>query len=150
MMLRLILLFLAFFMNVEPAEAKREKAQPAEPAKYQNKPLPLGATTWHCHYDGGSGILCNLASTGQAQFPVAVAERLPRLVHDILNKPEALTGSTVAVPLHTIPYDMEMVGKLAEAVMCGAKPMCGIVFGENRSELLAHVAASAPLLLAAR
>lgn len=150
MMLRLILLFLAFFINVEPVAAKRVKAQPADPAQYQNKPIPPGATQWHCHYNGGGSILCNLASAGNRSENVSVDPRLPRAVHDILNNPAELAGSLVSIPLHGVPYDMEMVGKLAEAVMCGRKTSCGIVFGASHAELLANIAVAQPLVLAGR
>ncbi len=33
--------------------------------------------------------------------------------------PRQLAGKTISIPLHTVPFDFDMVGQLAEAVMCG-------------------------------
>lgn len=151
-MLRIILLILALFLGIQPAQAKRGGKLPAAAdfPKYQNKPIPFGATQWHCHYDGAIHIQCRLATSGIAIQPVAVSARLPGVVDKILNHPDQLAGSVVAIPLHGVPFDMEMVGKLAEAVMCASRAACGIVFGENRAALLAQVAAGEPVMLAGR
>lgn len=150
MPLRFILLIVALVFGTQPAQAKRTKAQPVDNPKYQNVPVPFGATKWHCHYDGGVRVLCRLASGGQDVEQVAVSARLPEAVHQILNRPAELEGSLVSIPLLGVPFDMAMTGKLADAVMCGAKAACGIIFGETRAEMLAHIAAAEPVVLAGR
>ena len=152
MMLRLLLLFLAFFLGSDPAQARNIKVvKIVDYPKYQNKPIPQGATRWHCMYNGGGFILCTLGSSGMADTAkLTIDPRLPQEVGQILNAAATLATGVVSIPLHTTPYDMELVGKLAEAVVCSVKTMCGIVFGESQEDLRAHITAAEALVLAGR
>lgn len=151
MPLRFILLIVALVFGAQPAQAKRVKVTLSLDApKYQNKRLSPDATQWHCHYNGGVRVLCRLANAGEVAMPVAVSAHLPEAVHWILNHPARVAEGLVSIPLLGVPFDMEMTGKLAEAVMCGAKAACGIIFGETHAELMAHIAAAEPMVLAGR
>jgi len=114
---------------------KASKLLPLAPAPsgYQNKPIATGATVWYCAYGGNTKILCRLGdSGGKSTRPVqTVDRRLPGIVGDILNQPQRLSGGHIWIPLHTDPYDFELVGQLAEAVMCGSSASCGVVFAES-------------------
>lgn len=104
---------------------------------YQNKPITAGATVWACAYGGNTRILCQLweaGSTVAARRLQVVDPRLPSIVSDILNHPERLRGH-VSIPLHTDPFDFQLVGQLAEAVMCGNNKSCGVLFAKSLLEL---------------
>lgn len=125
---------------------------------YQNKPIAPGATVWYC-FSSRSDILCLLGDGGDRQpRPVqAVDARLPSLVGQILNDPGELAGGRIRIPLHTEPFDFQLVGQLAEAVMCGSNPKCGVIFAETLAELQALArqfararSADSALLLAGR
>lgn len=108
----------------------------ATSSAYQNKPIAPGATVWACAYRNTT-ILCRLwelASESATSRLQAVNPRLPSIVGDILNHPERLQGG-VSIPLHTHPFDFELVGQLAEAVMCGDNPSCGVIFAKSFAEL---------------
>lgn len=103
---------------------------------YQNKPIAAGATVWACAYGGNKRILCQLWEAGStvASRLQVVDPRLPSIVSDILNHPERLRGY-VSIPLHTDPFDFQLVGQLAEAVMCGNNNSCGVIFAKSLLEL---------------
>lgn len=104
---------------------------------YQNKPIAPGATVWACAYGGNTKILCRLwehGSESAASRKQAVDPRLPPIVGEILNHPERLRGG-VSIPLHTDPFDFQLVGQLAEAVMCGNNTSCGVIFAKSLAEL---------------
>lgn len=104
---------------------------------YQNKPIAPGATVWACAYGGNTRILCQLweaGSTVAARRLQVVDPRLPSIVRDILNHPERLRGR-VSIPLHTDPIEFQLVGQLAEAVMCGDNKSCGVLFAKSLLEL---------------
>ncbi len=142
----LALLFLAasllFPASVYAGKARKSAAPAAEFGAYQNKPIVLGATVWYCAYGGQTEILCRLGERGNDLIrPIQrVSSKLPRIVGDILNHPERLARGHVSIPLHTDPFDFELVGQLAEAVMCGSNASCGVVFAESLRELPALVA----------
>lgn len=108
---------------------------------YQNKPIPMGATVWYCGYGGATEILCFLGASGNqvARPPKQIDSRLPPVVGEILNNPERLSGRRIRIPLHGEPVDFELVGQLAEAVMCGSNEHCGVVFAEALGDLPAMV-----------
>lgn len=132
-------LTLAAVLTLPPTHAAGPaKDRPVVPSPYENKPVPAGSTVWYCAYGGGASISCRLGDAGSPdaqRFTQAVSARLPQAVHEILNAPAALADDVVRIPLLTVPLDMELVGELAEAVMCGAKPMCGVIFGESPTRL---------------
>lgn len=122
------------------AEAREPKASrhAADDHDYVNKEIPGGASVWHCWYDGAVSIQCRLGEPAAAPAGVATAvdPRLPEIVHKVWHQAAELAGSAVAIPLHTIPFDMAMTGRLAEAVMCGgATQPCGIVFARSKARL---------------
>ena len=136
-----ILALISLFLASGSAFAARAK-KPSLPVQsaggYQNKPISIGATVWYCAYGGATEILCRLGDIGSglaSRAKQVIDPRLPRIVGDILNNPERLTSGHVSIPLHTDPYDFELVGQLAEAVMCGVNSSCGVVFAESLGEL---------------
>lgn len=119
------------------AKARKLPPPSPEPSGYQNKPIAAGATVWYCAYAGNTKILCRLADSGsKSPRPVqTIDQRLPGIVGDILNHPQRLSRGHIWIPLHTDPYDFELVGQLAEAVMCGSSASCGVVFAESFAAL---------------
>lgn len=120
------------------ARAKKQLAPAQSSGAYQNKPIQAGATVWYCVYNGATDILCQLGDAGNrlaARVTQAIDPRLPKIVGDILNTPERLAGGYVSIPMHSMPFDFELVGQLAEAVMCSTKSACGVIFGETRDQL---------------
>lgn len=118
-------------------KARTPSLPSATSSAYQNKPIPADATVWACAYGGNTKILCQLWKLGgesAANRLQAIDPRLPPIVGDILNHPERLRGS-VSIPLHTDPLDFELVGQLAEAVMCGNNTSCGVIFAKSLAEL---------------
>ncbi|AYH44217.1 hypothetical protein [Azoarcus sp. DN11] len=105
--------------------------------------------TWICWYLRGTQMHCRLASdiatspAGAASSSAAVEpgvvprgrRPLPEIVHAILAEPEKLAGQTIAIPLFTESSDRSFVRELAEAVMCGAKQMCSVLFLDAPSEV---------------
>lgn len=135
----LALLTLFLFSGSALAARATKRPLPIQPAGgYQNKPISLGATVWYCAYGGATEILCRLGDIGSGLVHRAkqvIDPRLPKIVGEILNNPERLTSGHVSIPLHTDPYDFELVGQLAEAVMCGVNSSCGVLFAESLGEL---------------
>ncbi len=124
--------------------AARARKSPPSPVThgdvYQNKPIAPGGTVWYC-VSSRSDILCLLGDRGDQEVRPrqAVDARLPTLVDSILNSPEELAGSRIRIPLHSEPFDFQLVGQLAEAVMCGSNKRCGVIFAETLPELRALV-----------
>lgn len=104
---------------------------------YHNKPIAPGATVWYCAYGGHIEILCRLGASGDsvARVVQAIDSRLPRIVGDILNNPQRFARGHIRIPLLGQPFDFELVGQLAEAVMCGSNAHCGVVFAESLDKL---------------
>lgn len=119
-------------------EARGPKLDREAVDDYVNQDIPEGANVWHCWYDGGFAVHCRLgeAATTPARDKPAGNARLPELVHKVWHDAAELAGSVVAIPLHTLPFDMAMTGRLANAVMCGgATQPCGIVFARSEGLL---------------
>lgn len=105
--------------------------------------------TWICWYIRGTQMHCRLGSdiatspTGAASPSSAVEpgavpsgrRPLPEIVRTILTEPEKLAGRTIAIPLFTESGDRSFVRELAEAVMCGAKKLCSVLFLDAPSEV---------------
>ena len=124
------------------AKARKVVAQPE--SSYENKPIEPGATVWYCAYNGNTEISCRLGDAGDkdaTRIPQHIDPRLPPLVHDIRNNPDRFGRSHVSIPLHTTPFDFEMVGVLAASVMCGGRALCGVIFAESSRKLDSLVAA---------
>ena len=93
---------------------------------------------WACWYDGEQAVRCLLARshiTDTEARAAAVSQRfdprLPELVRTIWGSPEQLAGKNIHIPLFTDPYEMDFVRQLAEAVMCGVRKDCSVVFDPN-------------------
>lgn len=137
----IVLIALLFPETVLASRGRKSLPPPVTTADaYQNKPIALGATVWYC-FSGRADILCLLGDGGDARLrPVqAIDARLPGLVGDILNNPGKLAGGGIRIPLHSEPFDYQLVGQLAEAVMCGSNPNCGVIFAETQAGLEALV-----------
>lgn len=138
-----------------PASAQANKLRTNTAAAeigYQNKPIATGATVWFCAYDGGAAIACWLGDAGKfdTRPEARLADpRLPALASDIRSSPTLFAARRVSIPLHTIPYDFALVGKLAEAIMCDESENCGVIFAENTETLQQLVASFANERLAA-
>ena len=91
---------------------------------------------WFC-FSARVDIVCLLGDSGdEKKRPNQVVDvRLPRIVADILNDPQELAGGRIRIPLHGEPYDFQLVGQLAESVMCGSNRSCGVIFAETLAEL---------------
>lgn len=131
--------FVALALTVAAvAEARGPKVDREAVDDYVNQDIPAGANVWHCWYDGGFSVRCRLgeAVAAPAGDKPVIDARLPEVVHKVWHDPAELAGSVVAIPLHTIPFDMAMTGRLANAVMCGGTTQpCGIVFGRSETQL---------------
>lgn len=123
-------------IDADAARPNRIQAVVADP-EYRNKPIAGDATVWYCSYDGKQSISCRLGDPGRRfALPMErVDPRLPTLIHDIWNSPQQLAGRRLSIPLHSVPFDFEMVGRLAESVMCGNRDACGVIFASNLSRL---------------
>lgn len=118
--------------EVSAARPKRVQATSAD-SDYRNKPIAMDSTVWYCAYDGKQAISCSLGDAGDPSkvIPEQIDPRLPVLAHSIRNRPAQLAGKSISIPLHTVPFDFEMVGQLAEAVMCGNHNTCAVIFARN-------------------
>lgn len=122
------------------AEAREPKAsrQAAADHDYVNQEIPEGASVWHCWYDGAVSIRCRLGEAAAVRVEAAAVDpRLPEVVRKVWSNAADLAGSVVTIPLHNVPFDMAMTGRLAAAVMCGgATQPCGIVFARSEARLV--------------
>lgn len=119
------------------ADAAKPAVKGDLPEPYRNKPVADGATLWYCAYSGRSSIRCALAVAGDPTATPAAAldPQLPAVSRQILEAPASLAGRIVEIPLFAPPFAFDLVGQLAESVMCGKGTACGILFGENPAHL---------------
>lgn len=109
-------------------------------------------TSWTCWYSRDSAITCELKrapvaealverekaafEAGGGTAPTAARSgSLPHVVQVLRDRPGALAGKQVRIPLHTEPTDMVFVRQLAQAVMCGSRAACRVEFGPTIFEL---------------
>ncbi|WP_157353737.1 hypothetical protein [Aromatoleum toluclasticum] len=110
----------------------------------------LGEATWICWYAKGTHVHCRLgieesaavssagsSSTHSAPVDTVPEGRrpLPKLVRTILSDPGKLAGRTITIPLFTESDDRAFVRELAEAVMCGARKVCSVLFVDTPTEI---------------
>lgn len=102
-------------------------------------------TVWACWYDRSTSVLCRLlaapvspvATSPESALPPGEAPSsrprrpLSPLVHVIGEAPAQLGGRIVRIPLHNHAQNMEAVEQLADAVMCGARSDCRVLFGRG-------------------
>lgn len=107
------------------------------PHTYRNGNVAVSATVWYCASSGNSSILCRLGSAGvHTSAPqLTRTSSLPAAARQVIDEPEALTGWWIEIPLLAPPFDFDLVGQLAEYVMCGNREACGIIFGETLAQL---------------
>lgn len=119
------------------AEAAKPAAKGQLPEPYSNKPTTGLDTLWYCAYAGNALLRCQLGEAGaRAAAPAAPANQaLPVAARQIIEAPETLAGRVIEIPLLAPPFEFRLVGQLAESVMCGSRPGCGIIFGENTAQL---------------
>ncbi len=133
---------LAIGMLSDAAHARKVKVVPDAGDDYVNKTLPEHGTVWHCWYDGATSVLCRLgeavrsATDSAAQSVAPIDPRLPKSAQQLWQSPSTMAGALVTIPLHTIPFDIALTGRLADAVMCGGtKRPCGVIFGSSAAKL---------------
>lgn len=142
LLIGLVILATCCFAPADASAARPKRVQVASSdPEYRNKPIAIDSTVWYCAYDGQQAISCRLGDPGETSRLIQeqIDPRLPALAHGIRNQPGQLAGRIISIPLHTVPFDFEMVGKLAEAVMCGSRNTCAVIFARN-------VVALAPLV----
>lgn len=125
-------------LTAAAAQAREPRTARAAIDDYADHDLPQGANIWHCWYDGAVSIRCRLgeAAVAPAAGKPGVDPRLPGFMRKVWQQAAELAGSVVVIPLHTVPFDMAMTGRLASAVMCGgATQPCGVVFARNEALL---------------
>lgn len=110
------------------------------PALSSAQSAPAGnAPAWACWYHASDFTLrCVLSRTPASLEPArvealrqAVDRRLPELVRVIRATPERLATQQIFIPLWNAPYEMDFARQLAEAVMCGGRDDCRVVFDAN-------------------
>ena len=130
--LALVVLLMILSMFTHSAHARKPKA-------VVNKPLQVGSTVWYCTYDGGDAVQCLLGEVGSnvsSGQSAQIDSRLPEIVRKVWTQASELVGKVIRIPLHTIPFDMELTGELAHSVMCGGATMvCGVLFANNTTKL---------------
>lgn len=134
LLIGLTIFFACLFASANADAARTSRLQVAEADfEYRNKPVAADATVWYCMYDGKQSISCRLGDPGKAiqNVKIQADPRLPALAHSIRNQPELLASTQISIPLHTVPFDFEMVGLLAESVMCGSRNACAVIFARN-------------------
>jgi hypothetical protein len=101
-----------------------------------------GPTEWRCWNNLDTRVGCVLRSA-PAAAPATIQEQLgvcehgpvtrparlgptnlPPLVRVLRQRPGALRGQIVLVPLHSEPFDQSEVAKLVQAVMYGTRSQC--------------------------
>ena len=140
----LLIVFATWLLPASAQAAKARKSAPPASSAYQNKPIVEGAVVWYCAYIGQTNVSCRLGDAGTAaatRTRQAVDSRLPPLVHEIINNPEVLADEAILIPLHSDPFDFDLVGQLAESVMCGSQQLCNVIFAETRQVLSQLVSA---------
>lgn len=108
------------------------------------------AASWVCWYAKSASVSCRLgepaalaAADADPQSPLSDAggvlpagtRPLPEIVRTILQQPESLAGRTISIPLFTEARDTEFVRELADAVMCGTRKLCHVLFLASSAEI---------------
>lgn len=106
--------------------------------------------SWVCWYAGAASVACRLGgpdggelSGADLQSPTTDAgaalpagkRPLPEIVRTILQQPHTLVGKTISIPLFTEARDAEFVRELADAVMCGTRKLCRVLFLGTSTEI---------------
>ncbi|HEX5635254.1 MAG TPA: hypothetical protein VFX50_18550 [Gemmatimonadales bacterium] len=76
---------------------------------------------WHCWLHRGEQLACTPVGEPDAGPAVQAAHARPaELLRTIRQRPGALHGQLVYIPMYTVPFDDSPLAQLAEAVLCGA------------------------------
>lgn len=105
--------------------------------------LAQAETLWQCWRDQSLHVVCVLSHTAplaanEALPPVLAPQpatgpamgALPGIVKVLHEKPAALRGQYVRIPLHSEPSDASFVAELAQSVMCGNRMDCQARYSE--------------------
>lgn len=98
---------------------------------------------WRCWYDGAVHVSCFVESVPAASAtPALVTPGLPQIVHALRTQPAAFRGRLLHIPLHSLPYNMDGVAVLAQAIVCGQRTACSVRFTPTlpEAELAAFLA----------
>lgn len=95
-------------------------------------------TVWRCWYEGRGNIACVVeevrSSTsrfdGEPLSPYA-----PEILRVLREDPGRMRGRVVSIPIHTVPYEMGNVARLAQLTVCGNRPDCQMVFTAERPSM---------------
>ncbi|NMG45013.1 hypothetical protein GPA22_14895 [Aromatoleum toluvorans] len=106
--------------------------------------------SWICWYANGTAVSCRLgppdafmpapaelqpgAADAGALLP-AGKRPLPQIVRTILQEPEKLADRTISIPLFAESHDTDFVRELAEAVMCGTRKLCRVLFLRSSTDI---------------
>lgn len=87
-------------------------------------------TTWRCWYEGRGSVVCTVdAANPQAAAMLAPPlQSMPAIMQTVRQEPGSLRGRFLIIPLHTVPYDMANVARLAHITVCGIRPDCAMEF----------------------
>jgi hypothetical protein len=113
-------------------------------------------TTWHCWYDGMTGVLCRiseLATPSAATMPAQATATttasidsgrpqrgtLTQLAVALVDAPAKMIERTIRVPLLSYPENMSDVEELADAVVCGGRITCRVEFFRTTGALALHL-----------
>jgi len=121
--------------------------------------LPCGAsTTWTCWYNMDQQVACVVHSAAPAaaltgderqaldRFPATRQQAIGQPwagtapLKLLRERPGALRGRTMYIPLHNEPFDHGWVAELAQAVMCGGQATCRATYGERPAMTLESAA----------
>jgi hypothetical protein len=92
-------------------------------------------TVWQCWYEGQGAIACVVEQVRNAPLQFAgatLSPDVPEILRVLRENPASIRGRMVAIPLHTVPYDMNNVARLAQLTVCGNRPDCQMTFSAQR------------------
>ena len=92
-------------------------------------------TVWRCWYEGQGVIACVVEQVRSAPLQLAGASLspgVPEILRVLREDPASIRGRMLAIPIHTVPYDMNNVARLAQLTVCGNRPDCEMIFSAQR------------------
>jgi hypothetical protein len=107
-------------------------------AGWENAVAQESNTVWRCWYEGRGAIACIVEQV--RSHPVrfegaALSAHVPEILRILREDPESMRGRVVTIPIHTVPYDMTNVARLAQLTVCGNLPACQMVFSAERPSM---------------
>lgn len=92
-------------------------------------------TVWRCWYEGRGGIACVVEEVRSGPAPTsntALSPYAPEILRVLREDPGSMRGRIINIPIHTVPYDMANVARLAQLTVCGNRSDCLMVFAADR------------------